>query len=351
MTTPVQIEMPAWEAVTSLGECAAETALLWEAGAVNLAPSRFVGDDGARIAMCSSPALTPALLGTDRLLELAGLALERLVRVPEAGLRQGMTLLLCLPEHLAGGSNTFALSAEGQALVHALAQRPSLASLQFKIEPFPFGRAAGALSLQRATELVAAGQSVLWGGVDSQHDWQLLKGLAADDRLLTQENVDGIRPGEAAAFAVLQQTRGSTTCPVVMGIGLGRQAAPSETQPASRAEGLARAVRAATSLLRDQHRRCGHWLFDTTHEVVATQHLQHVLTACADIVGLRTSLHAPLKTLGDAGAASLSLFAVLAAEAWKNGSADDDTALLAACSGSGACGAILLGESIARSQP
>lgn len=345
--TPVIAELLAWEAVTSLGECAAETALLWEAEVINTAASRFVMDDGTRAVMCSSPALPPDLLGVQRLAALAEMALERLASKSGGPTLHGIsTLLLCLPERMALQANTFALTSEGKALVQTIKSMPLL-DPGIAIEAFPFGRAAGALALQRAAELAASGKRVLWGGVDSQHDWDVLEALSRQDRLLTADNVDGVRPGEAAAFAVLRRPEGSTR-PVILGLGLGRQEAPSEANPVSRADGLARAMRSATSPLRDLRQRCGYWLTDTTHEAVATQRLQHVLTACADIVGLQTALHSPAKAMGDAGAASLPLFAALAAEAWRHGSADDETALLAACSDNGACGAVLLGASLSR---
>lgn len=340
------LELLACEVVSSLGECAAETALLMDAGIVNLAPSRFVGDDGARISMCCAPALTPDILGTDRLAALAGFALEQLAGQPSTNSLQGVpTLLLCLPERMARQSGGFELTADGNALVHALGQLSRLRGAT--IEPFPFGRAAGALSLQRAAQLAGQGRRVLWGGVDSQHDWTVLQALAASDRLLTENNVDGLRPGEAAAFALLQQAEGGAR-PVILGSGLGRQAPVGDEASAIRADGLARAVRSATAVLRDQRRRCSYWLFDTTHEDLAVQRLQHVLTVCHDIVGTRTTLNAPLQLLGDAGAASLPLFAALADQGWRHGTASDDTALLAACADSGACGAILLGQTLAR---
>lgn len=340
------LELLACEVVSSLGECAAETALLMDAGIVNLAPSRFVGDDGARIAMCSAPALVPDLLGTDRLASLGGLALERLAGLPAANSLRGVTnLLLCLPERMARQDGGFELTPDGSALMHALGRLPRLRGVA--IEPFPFGRAAGALSLQRATQLASQGRRVLWGGIDSQHDWAVLQALAASARLLTEDNVDGIRPGEAAAFALLQRAEGGAR-PVILGSGLGRQAPVDDEAPAIRADGLARAVRSATALLRDQHRRCGYWMFDTTHEDLAVQRLQHILTACHDIVGTRTTLNAPLQLLGDAGAASLPLFAALADQGWRHGIASDDIALLAACADSGACGAILLGQTLAK---
>jgi 3-oxoacyl-[acyl-carrier-protein] synthase I len=337
--TPAIVDLLAWEAVTSLGECAAETSLLWEAGIVNLSPSRFVLDDGTRIAMCSHSALPPDMLGLDRLTALSDMAIQRLsCKIDESTLRSVATLLLCLPEHLAAQPNARELNQKGKALVSALARNFKLLELRISIETFPFGRASGALAMHRAVELVAKGQLVLWGGVDSQYDWDVLQALAREDRLLTPENVDGIRPGEGAAFVLLTRAA-SQLHPKVLGLGLGRQ---DMTKIANRADGLARAIRIATSSLRDHHKRSSYWLTDRTHEAVTTQSLQHVITACGDVVGESTALHAPLQALGDVGAATLPLFATLASEAWMHGSADDDMAVLAACSNDGACGAFLL---------
>jgi 3-oxoacyl-[acyl-carrier-protein] synthase I len=336
---PVIAELVDWEAVTSLGESATETSYLWEAGIINLAPSRFVLDDGARVALCSSPAVSPHVIGVDRLSALAYLALQRLVSKLEGPMLQGVsTVLLCLSERFALQSNGHKLNDEGKALVKLLSSNLAALGLSVVVEVFPFGRAAGALALQRAAELLATGRRVLWGGVDSQYDWAVLDGLACVDRLLTPDNVDGIRPGEAAAFALLQLAEDSAH-PKILGLGMGRQ---DMSQVANRADGLAQAIRMATSPLRKHNRRCGYWLTDRTHEVITTQSLQHVLTVCGDIVGLSTALHAPLQGLGDTGAATLPLFAALAGEAWRHGSADDDTALLAACSEDGACGAFLI---------
>ncbi len=52
----------AWEAVTSLGESAAETALLLRAGLCNVAPSRFIDAKGQRVMFCSAPAIAPDLV-------------------------------------------------------------------------------------------------------------------------------------------------------------------------------------------------------------------------------------------------------------------------------------------------
>jgi 3-oxoacyl-[acyl-carrier-protein] synthase I len=336
---PAIADLLAWEAVTSLGECAAETSLLWEAGIVNLSQSRFVLDDGTRVTMCSQPSLPPDMLGLDRLAALSDIAIQRLAcKVEESTFHSVVPLLLCLPDRLAAHPNAHELNQQGKALVNALAHSFKLLELKISIEAFPFGRASGALAMHRATELVAKGQLVLWGGVDSQYDWDTLQALSNEDRLVTSENVDGIRPGEGAAFVLLTPAA-SPMHPKVLGLGLGRQ---DRTKIASRADGLARAIRIATSPLRNYHKRCSYWLTDRTHEAVTTQSLQHVLTACGDVVGKSTTLHAPLQALGDVGAATLPLFATLASEAWMHGSADDDTALLAACSNDGACGAFLL---------
>jgi 3-oxoacyl-[acyl-carrier-protein] synthase I len=345
------LELQAWEIVCSLGDNAQASAALWEAGIVNLAPSRFVLDDGQRAEMCICPAVPQQVLGCDRMLNMAQLALRRLVTSAEPGaMRAVSTLLLSLPASLAARPGSAELNTDGLELVRRLAASELLAGLGVAIEAFPFGRAGAAPALYRARQLVTGGRRVLWGGVDSQHDWTVLSALANARRLLTPESTDGIRPGEGAAFALLGQAQQSHL-PLMTGLGLGRQPGIDSEHPVVRSEGLTTAIRAATEPLREQRRRCGYWLFDTTHEARTTQQIQHVLTSCADIVGLNTTLHTPLKSLGDTGAASLPLFAALAAEAWRHGSADDNTALLASCSDDGACGAVLLAQNPAALNP
>lgn len=327
----------AWEAVTSLGESAAETALLLRAGLSNVCASRFVDGAGERVRMCAAPAVPLEIGGLDRAAALASLALGRLAEAIDV--KRQAVLLLALPDSYGAADAAFARSPHGRSFLDTV-RRSLKRAASLDIEIFPFGRAAGAVALRRAVEFVDQDRLVIWGGVDTMYDWTVLETLERDDRLLTAENVDGVRPGEGAAFVALgpSATRGIH----VVGIGAGREPSPVGSGKPCRSLGLTAALDAAVAPLRDAGRRSNCWLLDTSHEAYATQELQNVIARFGDVLGLEAELHMPLKELGDAGAAAMPLLAVLGAEAWRLGYANDDTAVITGCSKDGARGALLL---------
>jgi 3-oxoacyl-[acyl-carrier-protein] synthase-1 len=327
----------AWNLSSALGDSATVTGLLWRAGVHNVAASRFVRGNGEAVEFCASPELAPDLMGVERLAQLAGTALRGLFANAAIDPSRPHVALIALPERLALAPGSATLNAAGQRLLDLLtAALPA----RLAIEAFPYGRAAGAAALQRARDIVAGGALVIWGGVDSLYDWSIIEALDAELRLLTPDNVDGVRPGEASAFVLLGPpvTGGAH----FTGMGLARERPALAPSPVVRPTALAKAIAAAGEGPRAQRRRCASWYLDTTHETVSTQRLQHLLTACADMLAPATTLHTPLKDLGDIGAAALPMFAALALEAWSIGLAEDDEAVLAACSDSGACGAAML---------
>jgi 3-oxoacyl-[acyl-carrier-protein] synthase I len=326
----------AWEAVTSLGESARETAVLLRAGLVNVGPSRFIDAKGERVMMCTAPAVPPHHVGVERACELAHLALANLTETlpvrPEA-------ILLGISERFAGDTAS-SVTSEAQTFLRLF--RSSLPSTlkDCRVELFPYGRAAGAVALRRAIALVDSQRFVVWGGVDTWHDWPALETLERRDRLITAENIDGVRPGEAAAFVVLGPAGGDDIH--VVGLGTGREPNPVGSEEPCRSLGLSDALSAAVSSLRAANQRTNLWLLDSTHEAYATQELQNVIARFGDVLGLRTELRMPLKELGDVGAAAMPLLSVLAAEAWRFGYAEDDTAVVTGSSPDGARGAMLL---------
>lgn len=330
----------AWEAVTALGESAVETALLLRAGVTNVSLSHFIDAKGERVMLCHSPALPPTLSGPQRLVALGAHALLKLLPQLPAGTAP-LTVLLALPERFAIVENGFDLTPDGQAVRDGLRRALPVELAHVDIECFPFGRAAGALALRRALDLLSRGTHVVWGGVDSQHDWEVLQALEQADRLLTADNVDGIRPGEAAAFVALVPA-GDSHLVNLLSVGLAREPHPVGSEQQSQATGLCSALDNAVEPLRHAIVRCNYWLLDNTHEVYATQALQNVITRFGDVLGLETELHMPLKELGDAGAATMPLLAALAAQSWRTGHACDQTAIITGCSERGARGAMLL---------
>src|SRR5207302_10348904 len=140
------------------------------------------------------------------------------------------------PERFEQGASEHRLTPDGHALLDALRARLPATWQRADISAFPFGRAAGALALQRASALLGNGTLVICGGLDSQHDWAVLDALQRADRLLGPENVDGVRPGEAAAFIVLDRATPDEAALNVLALGLAREPHPvgSETQSMAR---------------------------------------------------------------------------------------------------------------------
>jgi hypothetical protein len=330
----------AWSAVSSLGESATETALLLRAGLNNVARSRFIDASGERVMMCAAPAVPPDLGGVERAAALAQLALSGLGAAIEAPRRP--VLLLALPERYAEQEFSVTLTAEGQEFLRSMRAGLPPQFKNLEIELFPFGRAAGAVAMRRALSLVGHEQLVIWGGVDTLYDWTTLEALERADRLMTVANIDGVRPGEGAAFMAVAPA-GAGDAIRVLGLGTGREPFPVGSEEPCRSLGLSAALDKALAPLRAAGRRTNCWLLDNTHEAYATQELQNIIARFGDVLGLQGELQMPLRELGDVGAAAMPLLAVLAAEAWRLGYANDDAAVITGCSQGGARGALLLG--------
>jgi hypothetical protein len=338
-----QTHLVAWSCTTSLGESAGESSRLLRAGLSALAPSRFVDARGRPIATCVVPAVAEIADPTERLAALAAHSLEDLAVRWDARAGSAPVLVMALGERFAEEAPRFELTSAGKSVIAALPEFLPAHWRDATIEPFPFGRAGGAAALRRAVALADTGQRVVWGGCDSWHDWTLIESLARGDRLLGEDNIDGLLPGEGSAFVALGtgDSPGRSAIGVVS-IGVGREPAPIGSQPPWHADGLVAALNAAAAPLREQKRRCNSWWLDTGHEAYAIQELQNVIARLGDVVGALSSMAMPFKQLGDVGAAAMPVLTVLAAEAWVQGHGVDDVALISCSSDGGARGAVLL---------
>lgn len=332
------------EAVSCLGETLSETALLLRAGVSGIGLTDFVDGQGRRVMGCASPALPPDLPARERLLALAvhaliGVSRRRAAQAHPRPERPPI-LLLGLPARFALEPQSYELNVAGRDFVQRLsaALPPPFAGAD--IEAFPFGRAAGAIAMARALQLAESRREVIWGGVDSLLHWPTLEALQQRERLLTMENVDGVRPGEAAAFAMV--THEGREDGWVAGLGLGREAHPVGSDGPCRSDGFAQALEAAVAPLRAAGRRCALWALDASHERHATREVQNVIARFGDVLDPGTDLRLPLKELGDVGAAALPLMAALVLQDWAHGVARDEFAVLAAGADDGARGALLL---------
>lgn len=163
----------------------------------------FVGPGGS-VRACMLAQLGSDRARTERAAELARHALTEAV----AGLdpADALPCFLALPEPDVGPR----IDLDG--LLDRLAEVRAGASAPVPLDVRPdrivaAGRAGVFAALERALALLSGGQEqfALIGGVDSLVDPETLDALAEQDRLLGRTNLDGIIPGEAAAFLLLSR--------------------------------------------------------------------------------------------------------------------------------------------------
>lgn len=189
-------------------------------------PETLVEPDHRRLAALAVPALREALASA---------------RPESAGAGERLGLYVGFDDH----EPEEAIDAVLEALSGALPATPALR------RAFPNGRAAALIALEAAVEDLAAGSidAALVGGVDSLIRTPVLERLAADRAIKTRAQPDGIVPGEAAAFVLLERARTSGAGagqPIarILSVGRGDEETAGTEEP-NPATGLTAALRSA----------------------------------------------------------------------------------------------------------
>lgn len=114
------------------------------------------------------------------------------------------------------------------------------------------GHASGIVALQEAAKLIALGKVnfCLIGGTDSLLQLRVLRWLEPIDRLKTEIYTDGLIPGEAAAFIVVEpqtniERRNGHALAWINGVGISHESATILSDQPCRAQGLTQALRSA----------------------------------------------------------------------------------------------------------
>ena len=332
-----------WSAISPIGRTAEQTGFFLRAGQSQIRWAPFIDEWGERLRMAYVPYVDTTLTGVGRLL-----ALVREALAPLLGDFDGSLLIaIAVPERFASKPLQMELNGDGQQFAKGLTEYFAGKTGQVKLELFPCGRAGGALVLQRAAEWLKSSPSgsVIAGGVDSYYDWSVLEQLQRQDRVLTEDNIDGFVPGEGAAFLALSGDTMHDTVARVVGLGSGVEPASLLSRKASKAVGITNAMNAASALLRSSFVQSRYWLIDLTHEMYGIKEFQTVIARFGDIMGTNSVIDTPLREIGNMGAATLPLFAALACESWAQGYAPDRVCVASAGSDNGLRGVLVLEQS------
>jgi 3-oxoacyl-[acyl-carrier-protein] synthase I len=234
------------------------------------------------------------------------------------------------------------------------AQLTALASLPLPRESFTLieeGNAGVVRAVHQACSKLRSSswQRCLVGGIDSLVEGAALDSLYAAGRLKTPDKPDGLQPGEAGAFLLLErfdaaERRGATIMAIVAGASTALEPDHAQSDRPCRGVGLSGAITQTLSASMVEGRGDLWLLSDHNGEHARAMELGNVLARASrefPALGAATPW-CPASSFGDTGAASAAIAACLAARAFHRGYAPSPRALILSSSDREPRGALLL---------
>lgn len=206
--------------VCSVGLNAQSACAAMRAGISRFEELPYLDNQGEPIVGAFVPTLPFDLKREQRLIELLALALKDCLSQVSTRSLEKIPLLVGLAEPDRPGGGAKLADRIIREIEYQLAKRfhPQYS------RAFPKGHVAGFEALQVARELLQQDSSIpacLVCGVDSYINASSLLWLDQHDRLKTEENSDGVIPGEAAATVIIQRQPTAKASIKVMGLGFG----------------------------------------------------------------------------------------------------------------------------------
>jgi 3-oxoacyl-[acyl-carrier-protein] synthase-1 len=311
---------------TSVGLTARHTAFLLRTGAAGFHEVPLIDVNEEPVTFGSQPTLDPLLVGADRVGKLAGPALdEALSGLGEAAATSRVHVVLGVAEHLGQKAGTAASPGDGLALDIGHRLRTQVAAVT--VELVARGEASAGLRLTAACEKLAKGEAdvVLVGGSHSDYEPAIIQRLSSLDRLFGAGNINGVIPGELAAFVALTTPAFARRHALaerarLHSVGMGfEKAGPDNDEPAFEALGLTQALKAATAAMESDHLKAGWMLTDMTAETHRVHEWQCAFVRTQKYLCEPQWIDWPAHKLGRLGAAALPLHVALVATAWRHG--------------------------------
>jgi 3-oxoacyl-[acyl-carrier-protein] synthase I len=336
-------------AVTPVGLRSIDTAFAHRAASPAMREAPLSDADGKPITMCFLPVLDPRLTGVQRAAALAVRALDQVALALGPVARSvHARLVLAVDERLGhkarNGASAGALLADDLA-THA---RQSFAEVTAEVSAR--GAAAPGFALRALATQLASGAAdlVLLGGVHSDYDPERIAELESAGRLFTNDNLDALIPGEAAAFVALMRPDVARRLKLTSRVDLcgvataHEKARPDNDEPAFVAAGLTAALAAVLAPLAAEGEQVGWVLTDLTFETFRHFELQAAMTRTAPHFCDPQQVESPAQRMGHLGAAVAPLHLAIAAEAHMRGFAPHRHAISIAGSDTGERAVILL---------
>lgn len=344
---------------TSVGLTARHTAFLLRCGVAGFHEAPILDIDDELVTIGSVPILDPLLVGADRVLLLAQAALdEALDALGERLAGRRVRVVLGLDEILGRKVGVTSTPADLLAVAihqHTMKRGPA----QVTVEAVARGEASPGLRLTAACEELARGEAdiVLLGGAHSDYDPEIIQRLSSLGRIFGAGNINGVIPGESAAFLALTTAGFARTNELapracLHGVGQGfEKAGPDNDEPASEAVGITLAVEAAAADMEADKLRAGWMLTDMTAEVHRVSEWQAVFIRVQRFLGPPQWVDSHAHKLGRLGAAALPLHVAIASTAWRHGFGPHPLALSTVGSDSGERVATLWSDPEGRQTP
>jgi 3-oxoacyl-[acyl-carrier-protein] synthase I len=307
---------------TPVGDAAAAAAFV-RAGLTAFGEHPFMLDlDGVPTPAAVDEEIDLTDMGPKRLLALAEPALRNACASLDSGaVRQWLPVFLGLPALRPGFTEKYA-----EAVRTGLARLDGLPADLAEITVFPHGHAAGLSALAAGFEHLhnPAFDVCLVGGVDSYFHADTVEWLNANRQLAGAVSRSGFVPGEGAAFCLLATDKalnrlGLKPTARVRAVAAGKETKLIKTTDMCLGEGLSATVRDAVSSLRLPDERINEIYCDINGERYRSEEWGFVCLRLAQYFDDATAYHSPAECLGDMGAASGPLFAVLACRAFARG--------------------------------
>jgi 3-oxoacyl-[acyl-carrier-protein] synthase-1 len=214
---------------------------------------------------------------------------------------------------------------------------------------YPLGNAAAVVALQHAIGDLQSGSVELAfvGGVDSLLELDSLDRLLEGRRLKTDDNIDGLVPGEAAAFLLLEKVehavaRGASILATVEAPATAQEPQTIWGNEPTDGSGLSAAVAATLSQLSDGGRHTGLIICDLNGETYRAKEFANTVPRVLSTIETPWQLWHPADCIGDTGAAGTLVGSCIAAHAFSADNTEADGALAWASSDDGLRGSFYL---------